>query len=126
MKRFFYTLLVMAVFPALMYSQGIFLNEATSPAQNLQNESELLQLIPEVSYDKQLAPLTQGKFKEIGITIDLIFNTYYTGVTPFVYEPNSNTLIYVQTDRIRVPEAADSAALTGIIRLYTSQDGGNN
>ncbi|MCO5250037.1 MAG: T9SS type A sorting domain-containing protein [Candidatus Kapabacteria bacterium] len=127
MKRFFYTLLVMVVFPALVYSQGLFLNEAsTSPAQNHMNESELLQIIPEVSYDKQLAPFSQGKFKEIGITIDLIFNTYYSGVTPFVYEPNSGTLIYVQTDRIRVPEGSDSAALTGIVRIYTSQDGGNN
>ncbi|MBS4000319.1 MAG: T9SS type A sorting domain-containing protein [Desulfobulbaceae bacterium] len=126
MKRFFYTMLVMAVFPALLYSQGIFLNEAdNSSAQNHKNESELLKILPEVSYDKQLAPLTQGKFKEIGITIDLIFNTYYSGVTPFVYEPNSGTLIYVQTDRIRVPNV-DSSALTGIIVLYTSQDGGEN
>ncbi|PKL85742.1 MAG: hypothetical protein CVV22_06165 [Ignavibacteriae bacterium HGW-Ignavibacteriae-1] len=127
MKRFIYTLLVMAVFPALMYSQGIFLNEVpTSPAQNSKNESELLKIKPEVSYDKHLAPLAQGKFKEIGITIDLIFNTFYSGVTPFVYEPNSGTLIFVQTDRIRVPEGADSAALTGIVRIYTSQDGGEN
>jgi len=128
MKRFFYTMLVMAVFPALLYSQGIFLNEAaTTPKQNHKNESELLQILPEVSYDKQLTPLTQGKFKEIGITIDLIFNTYYSGVTPFVYEPNSGTLIYVQTDRIRVqPAGVDTAALTGIVVLYTSQDGGEN
>lgn len=126
MKRFFYTLLVMAVFPALAYSQGLFLNEAMpSPLQNHKYDAELLKITPEVSYDKQLAPLTQGKFKEIGITIDLIFNTYYPGVSPFVYEPNSGTLIYIQTNRIRVPDV-DSSALTGIINLYTSQDGGEN
>jgi hypothetical protein len=81
---------------------------------------------PYLGTDKDPMPALQGKFKELGIAFNLFSNVWWTSGNPFVYEPKSNTLIFAQSSRARLPEGSDTANFTGSLFLYISQDGGEN
>ncbi|MDT3740187.1 MAG: T9SS type A sorting domain-containing protein [Candidatus Kapabacteria bacterium] len=66
-------------------------------------------------------PASQMAFKVIDMNLEYFWSAMFDAVTPFTYEPKSNTLIYVTTDRQTVDGWAD-----GSVYLHFSNDGGQN
>lgn len=66
-------------------------------------------------------PFTQMAFKPIETNLEFYWTAMRDGVTPFTYEPKSNTLIYVTTKREAVGQWA-----YGFVYLHFSNDGGQN
>ncbi|MDT3740188.1 MAG: T9SS type A sorting domain-containing protein [Candidatus Kapabacteria bacterium] len=66
-------------------------------------------------------PEPQMAFKLLQDSVEFFFSSLWADVTPFTYEPKSNTLIYVTTDRESVGGWAN-----GYVFLHFSNDGGQN
>ncbi len=127
MPRFCILIVLFLSIPVLLISQSPLSDVInTTPAHNHDVEFIGEGKSPYLGNDKDYLPSLQGKFKELGVAFNLFSNVWWTSGNPFVYEPKSNTLIFAQSSRARLPEGSDTANYTGSLFLYISQDGGEN
>jgi hypothetical protein len=125
MKSFYITLMLIIALPLSVLSQTAFTHKVVPQSKpNLPAVTKDLENANYFSnHDKDIYPKQLGKYKVIDTTIDVVFNSLYYDNTPLVYEPKSNTLFLVQTNRGLVKSTDDR--MTGFIYLYWSQDNGS-
>lgn len=124
MKNLYLSLMLLVALPLSVLSQTALYNKALPQTKpNLPTITKQLENVNSyLSRDKNIFPKQMGSYKVIDTTIDVIFNSVYDACTPFVYEPKSKTLFYVQTYRARM-KTSDSG-MTGFVFIYWSQDDG--
>jgi len=122
--RSFYLLVAMAIMlPLCLISKpadGIDMFKEM-PAQNIDISKFGVKSENVYSVKVKDAPAPQMAFKVLDTDLEYFWSTIFDGVTPFAYEPKSNTLVYVTTDRKRNGDWSDAT-----IYFHFSQDGGKN
>ncbi|MDX9789965.1 MAG: T9SS type A sorting domain-containing protein [Candidatus Kapabacteria bacterium] len=121
MKNFY-----LAVVLAILLPIGIFSKTANYPEQVVSVENPFMKLkdigikpsdINE--YSKDDFPSPQLAFQVLDVDTEFFWTAMFDGVTPFAYEPKSNTLVYVTTKR-----SSDGTWSNASVFLHFSNDGG--
>lgn len=126
MKKFYSLLAVTIILTVNLFGKSnLWLTANSEQTFNLPTKmtKEMLLALPDNDIkSKDLLPLLQGKYKIVDRTIDVYFNSMFQATTPIAYEPISNTIFMIQTNRLLAPP--DTSKLTGYIYLYWSTDMG--
>lgn len=125
MKKLYLVIALLVAIPLSLVSKTGLNDAHLQPhQQNLPSVTkDMLLNFENHSKNKSFHPTTLGKYRVLDTTVDVIFNSYYGGNTPMVFEPISGTLFMVQSDRYNRVVGADTV-LEGAVYLYYSQDNG--
>lgn len=122
--KFFYIFVVMAILLPL----SIFARPAASPnmsdlAPQQQFDLSKVGVHPSevINIKKSDFPSPQLAFQPLDVNLEFYWTAMFQEVTPFAYEPKSNTLVYVTTKRESVDGWAD-----GTVYLHFSNNGGQS
>lgn len=122
--KYFYMLVVMAI----LLPASIFARPAVSPnvsdlkpAQNINLNTIGVKPSDVISFTKGDYPAPQMAFQPLDTDLEFYWTAMWDAVTPFAYEPKSNTLVYVTTKRESVDGWAD-----GTVYLHFSNNGGES
>ncbi len=122
--KYFYAIVVMAI----VLSTSIFAKTAVSPNKSDLKPDQHINLNAIGIHPSDVVPFTKGDFpspqmafKQLDMNLEFYWTAMWSSVTPFTYEPKSNTLLYVTSKRESVDGWAD-----GTLYLHVSKDGGQN
>ncbi|HRP01058.1 MAG TPA: T9SS type A sorting domain-containing protein [Candidatus Kapabacteria bacterium] len=122
--------LVMALLVALplcliskLDSKGIVATHSNNSLMKMTNNGKVV--LDKPSKDKEFLPISLGSLGVLDTTVDIFWNSLLPETMPIAYEPISNTILVLQSNRFNYTKNG-AQVFRGELYLYYSNDNGAN